>query len=82
MNTTDRTAEAQAYAAADAAIAKADALTFGAVFGRAQTEAEFVNQYVADMEAAEACRKAAKFGPESFRKQYAAHAAFFAAMTA
>jgi hypothetical protein len=82
MNTTNRTAEAQAYAAADAAVAKADALTFGAVFGRAQTEAEFVNQYTADLEAAEACRKAAKFGPVSFRKDYIKQAVFFEAMTA
>ncbi len=81
MNT-NRTAEAQAYAAADAAVAKADALTFGAAFGRPQTDAEFVIQLTADMEAAEACRVAAKFGPESFRKEYTKLAEFFAAMSA
>lgn len=78
----DRTKEAQAYAAADAAIAKADALTFGAAFGRPQTEAEFVNQWSADVEAAEACRVAAKFGPKWFRQQYIAQAVQFEAFSA
>lgn len=78
----DRTKEAALYAAADAAIARADALTFGVVFGRAKTEAEFVNQWTADAEAAEACAKTAKIGPAHFRAQYRIAAEQFAAYAA
>lgn len=78
---TDRTKEAQAYAAADAAIARADAVTFSK-FGAPLTDARIVNQWSADVEAAEACRIAAKFGPEHFRKEYIKHAVFFDALSA
>ena len=73
--------EQQAYAAADKAIQHADALTFAAV-GRPATDAAFVAQWTADTEAAAACRTAAKFGPASFRNQYRATAAQFAAFVA
>ena len=73
--------ESQAYAAADAAIARADAVSFAAV-GRAQTDAMFVQQWTADNEAAEACNAAARVGPASYRAQYRAAAAQFAAFAA
>lgn len=77
----NRQTEQQIYEAADAAITRADALTFAAV-GRAKTDVAFVNQWTADAEAAEACLRASKVGPASYRVQYAAAAQQFAAYSA
>jgi hypothetical protein len=69
--------EQQLYAAADAAIARADALSFAAV-GKQATDAMFVAQWTADSEVAEACRAASRVGPASYRAKYAAITAQFA----
>jgi hypothetical protein len=74
----NRTNETALYAAADAAIARADAITFLAV-GKPQTDAAFVAQWGADAEAAQACRLAAKVGPAWVRAHYHKEAEQFAA---
>ena len=69
---------AQILAAADAAIARADAVTAAQV-GKAQTDAMYVAQWTADEEAMRACRAAARLQqPEWVRAQYRASASFFA----
>ena len=74
--------ESLAYAAADAAIARADALTFAAV-GKPRTDASFLAQWQADEEAARACRAAARFSRLAIdQRSYRAAARLFAVYAA